>query len=90
MRSKVSKLNFVRSILAEDETVEKVVRFHWIEYFKIIFISLILIGFGLFFPLLILLVPLYITYAFLTLRFTEMAITSKRVIIKTGIISRKN
>ena len=85
----MSNLNFIRSIVAEDETIEKVVKFHWIEYFKILIITLILIVLCVFFPPAFLLVPFYSIYSYLTLRYTEMAITSKRVIKKTGIISRK-
>ena len=88
-RIDMSKLKFIRSIVTGDETIEKVVRFHWIEYFKIIFINLILIGLGLIYLPLILLIPIYTLYAYLKLRYTEMALTSERVIKKTGIISRK-
>ena len=74
--------SYIEQSLSTGEQVEGVFKFHWFAWVPMaIWTILALPTFGLTLPLAI--------YEFLRLKCTEQGLTNKRVILKTGIISRK-
>ena len=69
--------SYVNSILGRGETVQYEAKLHWIIFVPGILLLLVF-GVGI-----LLLIPAYINY-----RTSEFAVTNKRVILKTGFISR--
>lgn len=75
-------MSYIEQSLSTDENIESVFKFHWFAWVPmVIYIILGFVTLGLTWLLAI--------YEFLRLKFTEQGVTNKRVILKTGIISRK-
>ncbi|MEK7382206.1 MAG: PH domain-containing protein [Elusimicrobiota bacterium] len=75
-------MSYIEQSLSTGEKVEGLFKLHWIAWAPmVIWIILGFVSFGLTWPLAI--------YEFLRLKFLEQGVTSKRVILKKGIISRK-
>lgn len=75
-------MTYIEQSLSTDENIESVFKFHWFAWVPmVIYIILGFVTLGLTWLLAI--------YEFLRLKFTEQGVTNKRVILKTGIISRK-
>jgi len=73
---------YIEQSLSSGENVEGIFKFHWFAWVPmVIWIILGFVTLGLTWLLAI--------YEFLRLKFTEQGVTNKRVILKTGIISRK-
>ncbi|OUS03695.1 hypothetical protein A9Q81_06905 [Gammaproteobacteria bacterium 42_54_T18] len=73
---------YIDDSLSKDEKVEQIFNHHWTAYLFIgflVIITPITLGISLIFAI----------YKWLSLRATEQGVTNKRVIYKTGIISRK-
>jgi len=70
-------MSYVENNLIQGEQVVYLAELHWIIFIWPVIFSFVLIG-----------IPWLIT-AILQKKTTEMAVTNKRVIIKTGIISRR-
>ena len=73
---------YIDDSLSKDEKVEQIFNHHWTAYLLIgflVIITPITLGISLIFAI----------YKWLSLRATEQGVTNKRVIYKTGIISRK-
>lgn len=70
-------MSYINESLSEGETVSALFRLHWVARIPLVLWLLPVITF-----------PLAI-YEYLRLKFTEHGVTNKRVIFKTGIISRK-
>ena len=66
-------MGYVEHVLAADERVLHVGRFHWMETLSALVLCLVIIGF----------------FRILAIWATEMAITNKRLIYKRGLIARK-
>ncbi|MGH7604123.1 MAG: PH domain-containing protein [Gemmatimonadaceae bacterium] len=74
-------MSYIEESLSKDETIEGHFKFHWFAWVPmVIWIILGFLTFGL--------TWLIAIYEFLRLKFTEQGLTNKRVILKTGIISR--
>ena len=74
-------MSYIEESLSKDEQVVALFRLHWFAYLPMVmWILLALVTFGL---------TLFVAlYEYLKLRLTELGVTNKRVIYKTGIISR--
>lgn len=73
--------SYIEQSLSSGEQVEGIFKFHWFAWVPmVIWIILGLVTFGFTWLLAI--------YEFLRLKSTEQGVTNKRVILKTGIISR--
>ena len=70
-------MGYVESNLMPGEVVQHQAKIHWMIYVPHIFLMCIAIGF------------ITIIGAILQVMTTEMAVTNKRVIIKTGLLSRR-
>lgn len=76
-------MSYIEESLSKDEQVVALFRLHWFAYLPMaLWLVLGLVTFGL--------TWLIALYEFLKLRFTELGVTNKRVIYKTGIISRQS
>jgi uncharacterized membrane protein YdbT with pleckstrin-like domain len=64
---------YINNNLIKDEYLIYETKYHWILYFNHLISSLITLG----------------VYPYLVSRFSEFGITNKRLIIKTGILSRR-
>ncbi|MSR11412.1 MAG: PH domain-containing protein [Gammaproteobacteria bacterium] len=74
--------SYIEQSLSTGEQVEGVFKYHWFSWIPMVmWIILGIVTLGITWLLAI--------YEFLRLKFTEQGVTNKRVIIKTGIISRK-
>lgn len=74
--------SFIEQSLSTGEQVEGIFKFHWFAWVPmVIWIILGFVTLGLTWLLAI--------YEFLRLKCTEQGVTNKRVILKTGIVSRK-
>ncbi len=77
-------MSFIDSNLLKDETVLYRARLHWFFLARDVLVCsllmLLLIGFVL--------LPIFFVYDLLLIKTSEFAVTNKRVICKTGIISR--
>ena len=65
--------NYINNNLIKDEYLIYETNYHWILYFNHLIPSIITLG----------------IYPYLISKFSEFGITNKRLIIKTGILSRK-
>lgn len=65
--------NYINNNLIKDEYLIYETKYHWILYFNNIFLTLFTTG----------------IYPFLVSKYSEFGITNKRLIIKTGILSRR-
>jgi uncharacterized membrane protein YdbT with pleckstrin-like domain len=65
--------NYINNNLIKDEYLIYETNYHWILYFNHLIPSIITLG----------------IYPFMISKFSEFGITNKRLIIKTGILSRK-
>ena len=75
-------MSYIEQSLSTGEKVEGLFKLHWIAWVPmVIWIILGFVSFGL--------TWLFAIYEFLRLKFLEQGVTSKRVILKRGIISRK-
>lgn len=76
-------MSYIEESLSKDEQVVALFKLHWFAYVPMVmWILLALVTFGL---------TLFVAlYEYLKLRFTEQGVTNKRVILKTGIISRQS
>lgn len=75
-------MSYIEQSLSTGENVEGIFKFHWFAWIPmVIWIILGFVTLGLTLPLAI--------YEYLRLKFTEQGLTNKRVVLKTGIISRK-
>ena len=75
-------MSYIEESLSSGEKIEGLFKFHWFAWVPMyLWLILGLVTFGV--------TWLIALYEFLRLRFTEQGITNKRVIRKTGIISRK-
>lgn len=76
-------MSYIQESLSKDEQVVALFRLHWVAYLPmVLWLVLALVTFGL---------TLFLAlYEYLKLRFTEQGVTNKRVILKTGIISRQS
>jgi uncharacterized membrane protein YdbT with pleckstrin-like domain len=75
-------VSYIEDSLSAGEKVERLFKLHWFAWVPMwiwIILGVPTIGITWFIAL----------YEFLRLRFTEQGVTNKRVILKTGIISRK-
>ena len=75
-------MSFIDESLSSGEKVEALFKLHWFARVPMwcwIFLGIPTLGLTLFIAL----------YEFLRLKYTEQGVTNKRVIFKTGIISRK-
>ena len=70
--------NYINSNLIKDEVLVFETKYHWIIYFRIFTLILALMTGGL-----------YFIYVYIKQIKSEFGITNKRLIIKTGIISRR-
>jgi len=70
-------MGYVDDNLINGEVVHYRAKLHWMLYLPHIFLMIVIIGFVTIIP------------ALIRSKTTEMAVTNKRVIIKTGLISRK-
>jgi len=76
-------MSYIEESLSKDEQVVAQFKLHWFAYLPmVLWLVLGLVTFGL--------TWLIALYEFLKLRFTELGVTNKRVIYKTGIISRQS
>jgi len=76
-------MSYIEESLSKDEQVVALFKLHWFAYLPmVLWLVLGLVTFGL--------TWLIALYEFLKLRFTELGVTNKRVIYKTGIISRQS
>jgi uncharacterized membrane protein YdbT with pleckstrin-like domain len=73
------KTSYITSTLSTNENINKVFNFHWFVKIKIALVYLICL------PMLFTLI--FAVWYHLSLRFTEQALTSKRCILKRGIVS---
>lgn len=88
-------MSYISTTLSSGEQINKVFKLHWLAYIPaciplILAIAGLLIGWkilvtGYLFSLI--LFPMAVL-RFLNLRFTEMVVTNRRIVIKTGIIGR--
>lgn len=69
-------MSYIEESLSSGEEVRAIFKFHWVAKLPMIFWMILLVT-----------IPLAI-WEWLKLRFTEMGVTNKRVIQKTGIVSR--
>ena len=69
-------MSYIEESLSTDEEIREIFKFHWVAKLPMILWFVLLIP-----------IPLAI-WEWLKLRNTEMGVTNKRVILKTGIISR--
>lgn len=65
--------NYINNNLINGEYLVFETNYHWILYFNHLFLSIITLG----------------IYPYLISKFSEFGITNKRLIIKTGVLSRK-
>lgn len=73
-------MNFIKQTITENEVILKEIKLHWMIKANI-FLCLLLF---------FLIIPIFFAISlFVKLISTEQAITSKRIIVKTGLISRK-
>ncbi len=75
-------MSYIEQSLSTGENVEGLFKFHWFSWVPMVI--WIILGFPTFGFTWLLAI-----YEFLRLKFTEQGLTNKRVILKTGIISRK-
>lgn len=75
-------MSYIEQSLSTGENIEGLFKFHWFAWVPMaIWIILGVLTFGITWLLAI--------YEFLRLKYTEQGLTNKRIILKTGIISRK-
>lgn len=75
-------MSYIEESLSRDEEIQHLFKLHWFSKIYL-FIGIILLPFTLF------LSAFFVIYEWLRLRSIEQGVTNKRVILKTGIISRK-
>lgn len=76
-------MSYIEQSLSTGETIESTFKFHW--FARIPMFIWIILG-----PVTVGLTWILAVYEFLKLKYTEQGVTNKRVILKTGIISRKS
>ena len=69
-------MSYIEESLSSGEEIRAIFQFHWVAKLPMILWMVLIIT-----------IPLAI-WEWLKLRFTEMGVTNKRVILKTGIVSR--
>ena len=75
-------MSYIEESLSAGEKVESLFKLHWFAWVPMwLWIIVGIPTFGIGFAIAL--------YEFLRLRFTEQGVTNKRVVLKTGIISRK-
>lgn len=75
-------MSYIEESLSAGEKIESLFKLHWFAWLPMyMWLVLGLVTFGL--------TWLIALYEFLRLRYTELGVTNKRVVLKTGIISRK-
>lgn len=93
-------MSYVTGTLSQDEEVKEIARLHWVNYIFPVISACIALLFLLVYLFtkelregngwwLVIVLIIWAAYNFLKLYTTEMVITNKRVICKTGIISIK-
>lgn len=70
-------MSYIEESLSAGEKVEGLFRLHWFAWVPVVLWALLVITLPVAF------------YVFLQLKFTELGVTNKRVILKRGIIGRK-
>ncbi len=74
--------SYIEQSLSTGESIEQIIKLHWSAWIPtVVFLILGLVTFGITLPIAL--------YLFLKLKCTEQGLTNKRIILKTGIISRK-
>lgn len=70
-------MNYIESSLIENEKVVMLFKLHWIKWIPVVFYALTIIA-----------LPMAI-YRLIQILSTEMGLTDKRIILKTGFLSRE-